>query len=39
MLKKPFTYQVEKENTMIQIDDHPEPHIASQSLIRVIGTL
>jgi len=24
---------------MIQIDDHPEPHIASQSLICVIGTL
>jgi len=39
MLKKTFTYQVEKENTMIQIDDHPEPHIASQSLICVIGTL
>ncbi len=39
MFKKPLTYQLEKENTMIQIDDHPEPHIASQSLICVIGTL
>ena len=39
MLKKPLTYQVEKENTMIHIDDHPEPHLASQSLFCVIGTL
>ena len=39
MFKKPLTYQVEEESTMIQIDDHPEPHITSQSLICVIGTL
>lgn len=39
MFKHPLKHQVEKENTMIQIDDHPEPHIASQTLICVIGTL
>jgi len=27
-----------KERAMIQIDDHPEPHRTSQSLICVVGT-
>lgn len=33
----PYQEKEKGEKTMIQIDDHPEPHRTSQSLICVVG--